>query len=340
MTVMAKNAADAGAINWTFYDASRSGGYFQSAGQTASYQYNSPGSYSVRLIVQNIAGCSDTSIHSFTVSATPQLLKDPFGPIYTCNTDTTLTLAGAASYTGTGSLTWRLGEVAMDARAIVIGIDQYAGNSLTSAVHDAEAFRDSLIKLGLVQPEHIAFLRNTEADRDHIGAALKNIYDNGAGLDRLFFYFSGHGMMAPVDAAGAVWCTALIPSDVTDLAADSYRLINFDDLCSRLRFAGPKEQFFFIDACRDLALAPAPILQRSRRPCKTIRSPDCPSRQPPRPGPSKGYVASVRAPPLEILRCGKSRQTGHLRPQALERALESFWHRQVKPATPLCLTGL
>jgi hypothetical protein len=146
----------------------------------------------------------------------------------------------------------------MDARAIVIGIDQYAGNSLTSAVHDAEAFRDSLIKLGLVQPEHIAFLRNTEADRDHIGAALKHIYDNGAGLDRLFFYFSGHGMMAPVDAAGAVLCTALIPSDVTDLAADSYRLINFDDLCSRLRFAGPKEQFFFIDACRDLAFRTAP----------------------------------------------------------------------------------
>lgn len=106
MTVMAKNAADAAAINWTFYDASRSGGNFQSAGQTASYQYNSPGTYSVRLIVQNIAGCSDTAIHSFTVSATPQLLKDPFGPIYTCNTDTTLTLAGAASYNGTGSLTW------------------------------------------------------------------------------------------------------------------------------------------------------------------------------------------------------------------------------------------
>jgi hypothetical protein len=146
----------------------------------------------------------------------------------------------------------------MDARAIVIGIDQYAGDPLTSAVRDAQAFRDSLIGLGLVQAKHIDFLCDAAANRADIGAALKNIYDNGAGLDRLFFYFSGHGMMAPADAAGSVLCTALIPSDVADLAADGYRLINFDDLCSRLRFAGPKEQLFFIDACRDLAFDAAP----------------------------------------------------------------------------------
>ncbi len=57
-----------------------------------------------------------------------------------------------------------------------------------------------------------------------------------------------------------VLCFALplVPSDVADLAADGYKLINFDDLCSRLRFAGPKEQLFFIDACRDLGLGETP----------------------------------------------------------------------------------
>lgn len=106
MTVLAKDAADAGSINWTFYDASRPGGSFQATGGTASYQYNSPGDYQVRLIVQNIAGCPDTAIHSFTVSAAPKLEITPFGPVYTCNTDTTLTLSGTASYDGADPLAW------------------------------------------------------------------------------------------------------------------------------------------------------------------------------------------------------------------------------------------
>lgn len=106
MTVTAKDAAGAGSINWTFYDASRPEGMFQVSGETASYQYNRPGGYQVRLIVQNIAGCSDTAIHSFTVSATPKLNITPFGPVYTCNTDTTLTLSGAVSYEGQDPLTW------------------------------------------------------------------------------------------------------------------------------------------------------------------------------------------------------------------------------------------
>jgi hypothetical protein len=146
----------------------------------------------------------------------------------------------------------------MHTRAIIIGIDRYAGRPLTSAVRDAETFRDRLVGLGLVRAEHIVFLTDAAADRAGIGAALKDVYDNGSGLDRLYFYFSGHGLMAPADAAGSVLCTALIPADVVDLAADGYRLVNLDDLCSRLRFAGPKEQMFFIDACRDLAFGSAP----------------------------------------------------------------------------------
>src|SRR5260221_6982220 len=106
MTVMAKDAGGAGAMNWTFYDGSRPGGLFAAMGQTASYQYNSAGAYSVRLIVQNIAGCSDTALHPFMVWATPKLLGGPFGPLYTCNTDTTLTFLGNVSYAGTGSLAW------------------------------------------------------------------------------------------------------------------------------------------------------------------------------------------------------------------------------------------
>jgi hypothetical protein len=146
----------------------------------------------------------------------------------------------------------------MDSRAIVVGIDRYANQPLSSAVRDAEAFRDRLVGLGLVRPEHVTLLTDAAADRAGIGAALKNVYDNGAGIGRLYFYFAGHGMIAPADAAGAVLCTALIPADVADLAADGYKLVNLDDLRDRLRFAGPKEQLFFIDACRDLAFGASP----------------------------------------------------------------------------------
>jgi hypothetical protein len=146
----------------------------------------------------------------------------------------------------------------MRARAIIIGIDGYAGQPLTSAVRDATAFRDYLVKLGLVRPEEVVLLTDAAANRDGIGAALKQVYDNGLDLDRLYVYFSGHGMMAPVDAAGSVLCTALVPSDVVDLAADGYKLVNLDDLAGRLRTAGPREQLFFIDACRDLAFGAAP----------------------------------------------------------------------------------
>lgn len=44
----------------------------------------------------------------------------------------------------------------------------------------------------------------------------------------------------------------LVPEDVTDLKNQGNLLINLDELANLFRRRGPDEQFFFIDACRDI----------------------------------------------------------------------------------------
>jgi hypothetical protein len=87
---------------------------------------------------------------------------------------------------------------------------------------------------------------------------LKGVHDKGSRPDRLYFFFAGHGMSAYSDAANAVGETAMIPPEVEDLAAEANQLTNFDDFRRRLEGAGPAEQFFFFDACRDLAFGERP----------------------------------------------------------------------------------
>ncbi|MBN9381974.1 MAG: PKD domain-containing protein [Chitinophagaceae bacterium] len=106
MSVTAMDVSDARSVDWTFFDNARPEGSFRASGAAASYQYNDPGSYKVMLVVQNMAGCSDTAVHSFYVSATPGLHLNPFNTLYTCNTDTTLRLQATADYTGSDALSW------------------------------------------------------------------------------------------------------------------------------------------------------------------------------------------------------------------------------------------
>ena len=146
----------------------------------------------------------------------------------------------------------------MRCRAVVVGIDKYVHNPLTSAVRDAKAFANRLETLGLARRQEIRLLLDEQATRRGLSAVLKSVYDDWEGLDRLVFYFSGHGLLAPVDPARSVYSTALMPVDVKDLALDCSLLINLDELQARLRRAGPPEQYLFVDACRDLAFAEAP----------------------------------------------------------------------------------
>jgi Caspase domain len=152
----------------------------------------------------------------------------------------------------------------MNAYAVIIGIDDYRVSPLTSAVRDALSFRDALLELGLVHDSDVTLLTSPPhpdggpADRRSMNDVTKELHDRGTRLDRLYWYFAGHGLTAWTDAARSVAETALVPPDVADLTGESYLLFNFDNLRARLEQAGPAEQFFFVDACRDLAFGERP----------------------------------------------------------------------------------
>jgi hypothetical protein len=146
----------------------------------------------------------------------------------------------------------------MRTAAIIIGIDEYVSRPLTSAVNDATAFRQALLDLGLVEEQHITMLTSpvgdsdAEATRDNIADLLWEFYDHGESYDRLFFFYSGHGLLAFSDAARGRVRNTLMPSDVQDLRRHGAKLLDLDEIRERFELSGPVEQLFFIDACRDL----------------------------------------------------------------------------------------
>lgn len=150
--------------------------------------------------------------------------------------------------------------------AIVIGINQYDWNPsacLKGAVPDAlrvvewlldqnggnVAHNNIFLLLSLSKEDNIPKglgLNIYPASKGGITAAIKMLVNQSSGEgDRLFFYYAGHGM-------GATFGTdqALIPSDFTDL--DQNRSISLRSIVEVLNTTQFKEQFFFIDACRNI----------------------------------------------------------------------------------------
>lgn len=145
-----------------------------------------------------------------------------------------------------------------DTAALVVGIDAYAAKPLTSAVHDATAFRDALVRLELVRDTNVVFLPNP--GHQAILDALQESYAGGSKIKRFYFFFSGHGCLGYVDAARSRTHSAIIPVNFRDFARDAGLLIDVDDLAERMQLAGPLEQFHFIDACRDMPYDSVPNL--------------------------------------------------------------------------------
>lgn len=167
----------------------------------------------------------------------------------------------------------------MRAHAIVIGIDHYPKPEwcLTGAVRDAVAFARWCVTAGGVAPKdltlHLSPRPNepslTELLKPHQGAPDLSVqakpathdaiartfhkYRTGAGKDaeRLWFYYAGHGLSAPAAAPNAG--PLLVPADEDDL--DFYvntRPLGLETFRGSMEDISPKEQFFFVDACRDV----------------------------------------------------------------------------------------
>jgi hypothetical protein len=167
----------------------------------------------------------------------------------------------------------------MRAHAIVIGIDGYSHAEwrLTGAVRDAIAFARWAVTAGGVGPADLTLLLSPLADDPPLGERLQAdggapdlsdrvrpatrdaiaktfyAYQTGAGkdVDRLWFYYGGHGVAAA--GQGTTAGPLIVPADVDDL---NY-YVNLEPIFLET-FRGfmedlpPKEQFYFVDACRDV----------------------------------------------------------------------------------------
>jgi uncharacterized caspase-like protein len=154
--------------------------------------------------------------------------------------------------------------------AIIIGIDSYSSGdipSLDGAVQDALAMRDwasaaggvpianQILLLAPRRPELVpaGISYDVPTLKNIFGAAQSIVQRSGAIGDRLYFHYSGHGLMVQ-DKDGDE--TALIPADLDrqlPLAA------GLDSIFEYFKSTQLLDQFFFIDACRDM-----PFLQNIR----------------------------------------------------------------------------
>jgi len=136
----------------------------------------------------------------------------------------------------------------MGARAVIVGIDGYALQPLSSCANDARSVLEMLEGFGLV--DDATLLINSEATKKAIKDACRAVCRDDT-VDRLVFYFAGHGLLAYPRSTDATR-TTLMTIGVADVYEDGEELLDFNELFACLHHSGPAEQFFFIDACRDL----------------------------------------------------------------------------------------
>jgi hypothetical protein len=163
-------------------------------------------------------------------------------------------------------------------RAVVIGIESYAqckagltGNLLPGVTTDALHFYDWLIRDARLKPEGIflhlqpasgtpaqAHPRAVDASYDAICDSLYTLRERYVSqTERLYVFFSGHGFQFGSDIA----CRpedVLVGADFVDLRRSGNRTLRVGELLAVLAGLGPGEQYYFLDACRNL-ISPAAL---------------------------------------------------------------------------------
>jgi hypothetical protein len=146
----------------------------------------------------------------------------------------------------------------MSSWAIVIGVDKYWREDacLKGAVNDALKFRTWVIEKAGVPEDHVFLLagpiRDRElppgtlrATRNDIIAAINQLRDrSGLEGERLYFYYAGHGLSRKGGEQ------ALLPENFSD--DDPQQSFDLKSLRTYFATTDFREQFFFIDACRNV----------------------------------------------------------------------------------------
>jgi uncharacterized caspase-like protein len=143
--------------------------------------------------------------------------------------------------------------------AVVVGVDRYWRKDacLKGAVNDALNFTEWLVASGEVPNQNVFLLLGPDDDRPLPRQALRPTRDNiiqlidrlalksGSAGERLYFYYAGHGL-----STGGRLQQALLPENFTDRdTQQSFSLESLRDYYATTQF---REQFFFIDACRNV----------------------------------------------------------------------------------------
>jgi hypothetical protein len=153
----------------------------------------------------------------------------------------------------------------MENWAIVIGINTYwkQAFNLNGAVRDAEKMFAWLLKAdgGNVPPRNLYLLldpapagplppgvRLLAPNRDNIVLAIEQLIQRSEGQgERFFFHFSGHGLSTVKDFA---LYNGIIPNDFTEILTG--KAIGLSSIYNRFLATRFQEQYFFIDACRNI----------------------------------------------------------------------------------------
>ena len=154
-------------------------------------------------------------------------------------------------------------------RAIVIAVQQTPGaDKLPHAAQEARDFVRWLITKGGVKPDNIQFLvspdqllphgqsttfmgvKLVEATGNAISDGVEAIMKSQAGVeDRLYFYFTGHGVMSRSPLQTGFPNDALVPSDYHPGHSAP---ISLASIARSYSFNLSRQQFFIVDACRQI----------------------------------------------------------------------------------------
>ena len=157
----------------------------------------------------------------------------------------------------------------MSDRALVIGLDAYQNPAweLHAAVRDALRFAEWVTApgAGRASAATLTLLLSPHPDRPVTGvtfelatepAIRRALFDhkkNGAGAQRLWFFYAGHGI-APA-GGGPDEAPVVVPADVKDL--DFYRSnpIDLGSWIREMQVCPPEYQVYFVDACRGIVVS-------------------------------------------------------------------------------------
>ena len=157
----------------------------------------------------------------------------------------------------------------MSDRALIIGLDAYQTPAweLRAAVRDALAFAKWVTAPGagrateatltlLLSPHPDRPVNNAKfevATEAVIRRALFDHKKNGAGAQRLWFFYAGHGI-APA-GGGPDEAPVVVPADVTDLAYYRSNPIDLGSWIREMQVCSPEHQVYFVDACRGIVVS-------------------------------------------------------------------------------------